>query len=90
MAPLNTLERLELRVEALQEEVRAASMSNGRDEHSACVFGEFSHGVQAARPSPMTSIRELSHIPDGLGLWYPGTEMPRQLRLNLYVGQLIY
>lgn len=87
---LNTIEQLESRVEELQDQLRAATVSQANAAAgSAPSFGELTLQTQARRPVPLASLvvgPATSFIPQVLSTWYPGQqEMPQRLRLQLCV-----
>jgi hypothetical protein len=85
---LNTIEKLENRVQELQNQLRDATLSQASAAVSSQPsFGEITLAVQALRPPPLPSSDAFAYVPQALNGWYPDNEMPQQLRLNLSVFQ---
>lgn len=83
---LNTIEKLENRVQELQNQLRDATLSQASAAGSSQPsFGEITLVVQALRPPPLSCSDAFPYVPQALNGWYPGDEMPQQLRLNLSV-----
>jgi len=77
---------LENRVQELQNQLRDSTLSQANaavGSHPS--FGEITLAVQALRPPPLSAAAAFAYIPQALNSWFPGDEMPEQLRLNLSV-----
>lgn len=83
---LNTIEKLENRVQELQNQLRDSTLSQASAAAgSQPRFGEITLAVQALRPPPLAFSAAFAYVPQALSGWFPGDEMPQQLRLNLSV-----
>jgi len=84
---LNTIKRLEVRIQELQDQLYGLMSSQAEGGAGAQLrFGELSLDVQAIRPPAHHLAASLFYIPQAVLNWSPDEEMPPQLRLHLWVS----
>ena len=84
---LNTIKRLEVRIQELQDQLYGLMSSQAEGGAGAQLrFGELSLEVQAIRPPAHHLPPSLFYIPQAVLNWSPDEEMPPQLRLHLWVS----
>lgn len=83
---LNTIEKLEDRVQELQAQIlQRLNSQMSQSDAPGNRFRNLGRSIQSLRPPPLQWSPTPAEIPQSLLTWYSGNEVPLRLRYDLFV-----